>query len=552
VLDQATKLWEPAAAQNLIREAIGHEQLLLGLQATAAVDFARQTESIVLRAEENALLAHLTGSTAAAFEEIGATAKLNAGSIAIFAYTWLLRSRARAVFVEPTGSAERGVGDLGRALVFAPGDELSVKIDPAALGNYVHGPNGDLRTATLKNGLEVVLVRRPTTPTVTVTLGFRGGEASGEPLGASELAQMVARPTKVRNGPPVIFGARLWSWETRDTTFFQGSAASGNLENILAMLADGVDSMHVDASQLDPMGKDALLTYLRYGEARPSAASNRTFLAEIYPGSPYGRTPVTRDLEKLGGGDVQRWIDHTYRPRNAVMAVVGDIDLAVAEKQVRDWFDGWRGEVDSTAEASLRKLDDGGGGTRIVRFDRPGATQTELRMGCSLVFGSPTDRVALELLASRVQRGVHRLARATLGGSYGFSGGARMHRQAGELDIWGMVDDRSLTRVLALVRKDFEKLGEERLGDEELKFLKWRVGSDFNVRYSTNGDLARGLVTARLAGLPNDFLQKYPELLGGLTAEDVARVASACGKTAVLMLTGDPGVTAAALKSTTR
>ncbi len=97
-----------------------------------------------------------------------------------------------------------------------------------------------------------------------------------------------------------------------------------------------------------------------------------------------------------------------------------------------------------------------------------------------------------------------------------------------------------------------DELGSLQLSPQELAVLKWRQGIASNVRLTTNDQLARGLVALRMADLPIDFLSGYPERLAAVTAEDVARVAGECRRTAVLLLTGDPAVVSKALQATAR
>ena len=136
--------------------------------------------------------------------------------------------RARAVFVEPNG--ERADEVAGTPDVFAAADDVKVRIAPEALKTYVHGPVGDVRSFVLKNRLEVLLLQRTSAPTVAVSLGVRGGSATGEPLGAPELASLLAEPMQQYNGPPAKYGGRLGLSSSRDATDYTGQAASGNLE----------------------------------------------------------------------------------------------------------------------------------------------------------------------------------------------------------------------------------------------------------------------------------------------------------------------------------
>jgi hypothetical protein len=158
--------------------------------------------------------------------------------------------------------------------------------------------------------------------------------------------------------------------------------------------------------------------------------------------------------------------------------------------------------------------------------------------------------LALRLLGASLSGRLAGFARSTLGGSYGFHGGAALHRDASGLDIRGRVDGNALTRVLAIATKQMDELGTIPMTDDELGLLKWRQGISSNIRYATNSELARGLVNTRLANLPVDVLRNYPQLLAAVTSADVARVGAACRKTAVLLLSGDTEMVTQALRAT--
>jgi hypothetical protein len=55
-------------------------------------------------------------------------------------------------------------------------------------------------------------------------------------------------------------------------------------------------------------------------------------------------------------------------------------------------------------------------------------------------------------------------------------------------------------------------------------------------------------VWTRLADLPLGLIQNYPDVL--VTTQDLTRVAAACRKTAVLMVSGDPAIVDKALLAT--
>lgn len=545
VLDKIVQMWAPTdiGSDGVLNSAVDFHWM----QNTAVVDVALATESITARAVGKATLIHWTGDPAAWGKDLKAVYELRAAQMQSFAYDWLSRDRARAVFVQPSGAAVSRETS-GPPVVFASNDAIHAKIAPEALKTYVHGPVRDIRVFTLKNGLEVSLVRRGGAPTLAATLGFRGGSATSEPLGAADLASELAVPLQTRNGPPSRFGARFYLSTSQDATYYTARGASGNVENILGLLSDSVQSLHVDGSMKFLWNE--LVASQQRTDALPSSQLSRTFREHTFPGSPLGRTAMATDFDKLGTGDLQTWIDRTVRPKGAVLAVVGDIDMVETEKLVRDWFEGWSGSPDPRAEAQPRP-----GGTelsavQVVRVDRPGLQQTEIRLGCSIPDPTQTDSIALRLLGSHLRGRLGNLARSNLGASYGFRGGGYTHRRAANLDISGNVDASAVTRVLAVARNELENLGTAKVSGDDLDLLKWRQGIAYNIRYTTNADLAQAMVSLRLADLPVDSIEKYPELLGAVTAEDLARVGAACRKTAVLLVSGDPQVVARGLQAT--
>jgi zinc protease len=515
---------------------------------TAVVDDVTETESVLARAVDRATLAHYTGDSSAWDKDMTAMTDIGVSTWQDFTLRWLNRDRARVLFVEPSGATSAQLPKAGETPAVFAADDVRVKIASGALKTYAHGPVGDIQLLTLKNGLQVLLVRRLGAPTVSATVGVRGGAATAEPLGVAPLALLLAQPARAGNGPPSQFGGSLSYSSGIDASYVEGRAASGNLENLLALLSDSVQSLHVDGAVT--WGWNALVDNKRRSDATPNVQAQRKFLAEVYAGTATGRTALAANVEKLGPTDLQRWIDQAFRPHNAVLAIVGDIDVKDTERQVREYFDAWKGAQEPKDEAPLGKLTERIGPVRVIAIDRPGAETTEIRLGCSVEPKSPADVVAMRMLGARLRAKLGTLARSTLGGSNGFSGGSDLERQATRVDVGGSVDARALIPVLTAARQELAGLEAFKPTEEEISLLKWRQGTAWNGSYTTNAELAKELVWLRLADLPADLLQSYPELLATVTPQDLTRIAGECRKTAVLMVSGDPAVVDKALLAT--
>lgn len=200
VLDQVYAVWATGGGGDSAAEARAHQFRLNHLERFAAVQLAREAESLRDRSLERALLTHLTGNPAFLREELAAITSLGAGDISAFAYRWLNRGRARAVLVEPQDTGPLAPGAVPP--VFASVSTLRLSVPPGTLERRAIPPGATVRTFRMENGLEVVLARRPAAPVAAVTLVSRGGRADAVPLGAGELVSLAEIGTPVTGLAP--------------------------------------------------------------------------------------------------------------------------------------------------------------------------------------------------------------------------------------------------------------------------------------------------------------------------------------------------------------
>jgi zinc protease len=515
------------------------------MKARAVVDLAQSTDSIEDRLTQRAQLVHLTGDLLTYSKHLTAIQKLERRQLEAYAWTWLRAGRARVVFLKPDDwdVETREVG--GGQQVFAPSDDLPMKLAPGALRNYLHGPSATMRTMALDNGLEVVLVQTRAA-IASVTVALKSGSATATPLGAADLADALSYNAATLD--PSDWGIRLSRRNELDTTIVQALAAGGNVENALAVTAGYLTSVRVPKELPRYWERDVLPVFGEF-ELKSSARSVRAFLDSTFADSSYPRRPVVADYRKLSALDAKGWIERAYRPGNAVAVVVSDLGAAESGKLVRSAFSGWTGSSaspDAPFVAPELKV----GALRTFRIERPAAKQTELIIGCAARPQDAHDAIALELLGDRLRTRLYSFARGRSGGSYSFNGQTKVSRQLSHTKVWGLVDDRNLTRVVALARKELNELLSLRVSNDELDRMKWHLGIINTVGYRRSEDLGRLVAEVRAANLPLDLVENFPELLQEVTSADVARMAAVCRTTATLGLVGDPAVIDKAFRAT--
>src|SRR5262249_9541917 len=152
-----------------------------------------------------------------------------------YAYKYLTRDRARALYITPLPPSRRAVG--GRTGVGGSEDDEQVLARfPQYTADQIRAlarPPGfsSFPSQTVGNGLEVVVAPSSTIPVVTVQLGLHGGRASARP-GVPELTRFVARPHSSRHGNLFEYGATRRENIEEDSWDLQSRAGSGNLGNL--------------------------------------------------------------------------------------------------------------------------------------------------------------------------------------------------------------------------------------------------------------------------------------------------------------------------------
>jgi zinc protease len=324
----------------------------------------------------------------------------------------------------------------------------------------------------------------------------------------------------------------------KDLTFVELRAGNGNLPNALGMLLDRARSLHVDAAVERYVDRELRSVYRKDWE-RPQEAFNRALWSSVYGAHPLGRTVTPDRYDKTGGGEAQRFIDRAFVPGNAVLVVAGDLELGEAEASVRSYFGGWQGKADAPAYASGELVARPQAPVPLSKTPRPGARQTEFRLGCAVPMKTLADRAAAEVLAARLGGRMHRFARQMLGATYGFSQVVVPRSGLLELGVGGMVDAAGATKVLAIFKSEAENLGSRPLGAADFSRAQWEAGLAAGTRYESSSGLARALARLRLSGLPADTLERFPADLAAVTPAAVQAIAAECRKTAAIGLLGE-------------
>jgi hypothetical protein len=247
----------------------------------------------------------------------------------------------------------------------------------------------------------------------------------------------------------------------------------------------------------------------------------------VYGLHPYGRpqsgTPET--VAALTRDDLLAFHKKWFGANNAILAIVGDVTPEEAFVGAERAFGGW---AKATVEV-VKPLDPPPPARRVIVIDKPGAVQTEIRVGNLAIPRKNDDFMAMDL-AAKVLGGeganrLHRVLRSERGLTYGASADFNALKQAG--DIVAQTNTRSETtgETLRLIVDEVWKLLRDRVGDRELAGAQEYLTGSFPLTIETPSQIALQILNAVFFGLDLNDLQTYRERVNAVTVDDVQRVA---------------------------
>jgi predicted Zn-dependent peptidase len=233
-------------------------------------------------------------------------------------------------------------------------------------------------------------------------------------------------------------------------------------------------------------------------------------------------------IESFTVADLQTFYRAHYRPDNATLLVVGDVTQASIMPMLEKQFGGWKAEgmaplvaeVPTAAQLKSRA---------IYIVDKPGAAQSQIRIGWIGVPRSTRDYAALEVLntilggsfTSRLNQNL----REEHGYSYGASSAFDMRLSAGPfLAAAGVQTDKTGPAV----QEFFNELNNilKPIPADELKKAKNYVALGFPGEFETTGDLARKLEDLLVYNLPENTYSNFVDNVNKVTAADLQKLAA--------------------------
>jgi zinc protease len=388
----------------------------------------------------------------------------------------------------------------------------------------------------LRCGLRVCALPWAAVPVVTAALLIDRGAAVDPPTRpglASLTADLVDEGAGGRDAVQIAeaferLGSHLEIDVGQDIAFLTFTTLARHLDAALALLADVVIRPHLAESDLTRV-RDLRLSRLQQLRSSASAAADRAFLAGVFGGHPYGHGSLgtTASLEAISVEDVREFHGQMFGPVGATLIVAGDVGAGSAFAAARARFEEWIGE---RARAVTPLETPQAAAPRLLLVDRPGAPQSELRIG---QIGPPrlsSDYHALvtlnAALGGQFTSRINQHLREVKGYTYGARTGFEFRRACSSFAADTSVQSDATANAVADILAEFEAVRSTRpLDAEELDRARNSLTRGYVRHFETPQDLVRATVELTRFSLPDDTFDRFVAAVNDVTADDVREAA---------------------------
>jgi zinc protease len=400
--------------------------------------------------------------------------------------------------------------------------------------------------------MKVLYVRQPELPVVSAALVVRGAGTTGDPAAlpglASFTASMLDEGAAGKSALQIadaldLLGASLQPGASWDAATVNLYVLKKNFPAALSLMSDVVLRPDFNAPDVQRV-RDERVTNLTRAKDEPGAIASNAFQSLVYGARhPYGRFATVEATRTLDRDRVAAFHHAAYRPESATLILVGDVDPSM-QPLVERAFGGWRATGGAPAvEGSLDAPQVGT--TTIYLVDKPGAAQSEIRIGHPGVARNTPDFFALQvlntLLGGSFTSRLNMNLRETHAWTYGARSGFSMRQGAGPFTAQAGVVTAATDSSLVEFFKELNRIRTEPIAGEELEKAKRYVALGFPQSLETTQDVAGSLANLVTYGIDPSFLGSYVGGVMGVTAADVRRVADRYVRpgNAVVVVVGD-------------
>ena len=392
----------------------------------------------------------------------------------------------------------------------------------------------------LESGLSLWTLDVPDRNLVTVSLLMPGGSELDPPQQtglASFAAGLRSKGTTRRSALEFAAAAEdlgtavsaSCSWEIAGvgTTMRSEDVAAG-----LELVAEAALEPAFEAEEIE-RARRRRLAEIERRRSDPASLAGEAFARAVYGETPYGNQTIgdRESTRAITRSDIAAFHDRALAARSCHLIAVGDLGTDRLRRAIED-------RIERPLRSHAREFDDeparlapeqpGTPPRQVVIVDRPGAAQTELRVGHVGVPRRHPDRIPIQvansILGGKFMSRLNLSLRERHGYTYGVSSSFSSRRGPGPFVVGTAVANDVTGAACREIVAEIERLRREPPSEAELADARNYLVGVFPYTMQTIQNLSSRLKTLATFDLDHDEYERWPERIRATTREDVRDV----------------------------
>jgi len=389
----------------------------------------------------------------------------------------------------------------------------------------------------LANGLQVHVIKSDRLPVVSLQLAIKAGRMH-EPrarLGVAEFtANMLVKGTRRRNAVALakkidFVGGTIGADATFEATLLSCSVLAKSLPTCLELLPEMITQPSFPDSELAKI-RDQMLGIVRQRlDDAGTLASAHVQNLLWGPNHVRGWINSEQSVAAIKRADLVAWHKQWFVPANAILVVAGDVNPKALKASLEASFGRWaKGPVPPSPSFKEPGLS----GSRIRLVDKPGQTQTHIRVA---QYGIKHDdpRFFDTLVWNYVLGGggfssrLMKVVRVEGGKTYGASSTFDRNLDRGSFVASTFTRNSEALLTTKLMLTEISRMAKDGPKPEEVTSAIANIAGGYGLRFQAAADVGAALIGAELHGFGREYLQNYPVAVGKV---DVASSKRAAGE----------------------
>jgi len=386
--------------------------------------------------------------------------------------------------------------------------------------------------AFLPNGIALFLLEDPELPLINLSILVRTGSIHdpADQVGLAKITAAVLRNGGTADQSPQEINESLESMAAHLEFGMNRESGTGSLSVQKKDFSKALDIFSrllkrpaFRSEQLD-LAKKQEIEAIRRSNDDPEEIAYREFRRALYADNPRGWVPTIKSVESIQRSDLISFHRKFYRPNNILLGISGDFKkeemIAQLEKAFQDWE---RSQLEPPFVANPVPSE-----SRTVFYVPKDLPQATILLGHLSIPLDHPDHLSLKVanfilggggFNSRLTQEI----RSNQGLSYGVGSFYQGRVGYGVFGAFCQTKSSSTHRAISLLYEIIGGIKKKKPSLEEMDWAKSTLTNQFIFSFASSASLVSQKMQLAYDGLPEDYLEKYPQRLAAITLEDLDR-----------------------------